>query len=157
MININHIRVSGGSGPFIRLILKNTMASFMTLELDCCDAELQDFADMVPITIRKLCIARCRSNVRFLLVPLNVEDLRVHGPDPDGDCVPIGITLRRLTDANIGKMRRLCLIDTCQEAGCRDLLHLTRALEDMHQKLLQLTPSFPVLKYSHIASRANKT
>ncbi|KAK0431018.1 hypothetical protein EV421DRAFT_202314 [Armillaria borealis] len=52
LININHVRVSGGSGAFIRLILENTMSPLVTSELDCCDAEPQDFADMVPITIR---------------------------------------------------------------------------------------------------------
>ncbi len=79
MININHVCVSGGSGPFIRLILENTMASLVTLEPDRCDAEPQDFAEMI-IAIRDLRISRCHSNIRFLLGPLNVEDLEVHGP-----------------------------------------------------------------------------
>ncbi|KAK0219297.1 hypothetical protein EDD85DRAFT_961257 [Armillaria nabsnona] len=142
-VNINHVCVSGRSGPFIRLILENTMTSLVTLELDCCDAEAQDFADMVPITIRKLCISRCRSNVRFLLGPLNVEDLEVHGPDPDGDCLPIGITLRRLTDVYIGKMKRLCLIDTYQEAECRELLHLMHAWERPFSSLEELVLDIP--------------
>ncbi|KAK0429622.1 hypothetical protein EV421DRAFT_1914337 [Armillaria borealis] len=51
MGNVNYIRVRGGSGPFICMILENTMASLVTLELDRCDADSQDFADMVPITI----------------------------------------------------------------------------------------------------------
>ncbi len=52
MININLVRVSGGSGSFMRLILENTMVSLMTLELDLCNAESQDFRDVVPIVIR---------------------------------------------------------------------------------------------------------
>ncbi|SJL17937.1 uncharacterized protein ARMOST_21507 [Armillaria ostoyae] len=92
--------------------------------------------------------------------------------DLDGACMPIGITLLRLTDAHLGKLKRLCLVDTCRDAECRDLLHLARTLErpfssleklvldillsqDMHQKLLQLMPAFPVLTNSHIVSRAN--
>ncbi|PBK95023.1 hypothetical protein ARMGADRAFT_1077788 [Armillaria gallica] len=155
MNNINRVRVSGGSGPFIRLILENTMAPLMTMELNRCYAEPQDFAEMVPITIQKLFISRCHSNLFFLLGRLTVEDLEVHGPDLDGECMPIGITLRRLTDAHLGKLKRLCLIDTCRDAGCRDLLHLARALkhpflsleelvldiplsQDMDQKLIQL-------------------
>ncbi|PBK64961.1 hypothetical protein ARMSODRAFT_1006831 [Armillaria solidipes] len=78
MVNVNYIRVSGGSGPFIRMILENAMASLVTLELDRCNADPQDFADMVPITIRDLRISRCHSNLRFLLGPLNVEELEVH-------------------------------------------------------------------------------
>ncbi|SJL17930.1 uncharacterized protein ARMOST_21500 [Armillaria ostoyae] len=80
MINVNYVRVSGASGPFIRLILENTMASLVTLEIDRCDAEPQDFAEMLPMTIRDLRISRCHSNVHFLLGPLTVEDLEVHGP-----------------------------------------------------------------------------
>ncbi len=66
MINIKHVHVSGGSGPFIRMILENTMASLVTVELDRCDAEPQDFADMISITIRKLRVSRCHSNLCFL-------------------------------------------------------------------------------------------
>ncbi len=65
MININLVRVSGGSGPFIRLILENTMVSLVTLELDLCNAESQNFGDVVPIVIRDLRISRCHSNMRF--------------------------------------------------------------------------------------------
>ncbi|KAK0219293.1 hypothetical protein EDD85DRAFT_865887 [Armillaria nabsnona] len=190
MINVNYIRVSGGSGPFIRVILENTMASLVTLELDRCNADPQDFTDMVPVTLRDLCISRCHSNLRFLLGPLNVEGLEVHGPSSslyltlpeltitlvglDGECMPIGVTLRRLTDAHLSGMQRLCLVDTCQDAGCRDVLHLAHALErhflsleelildlplsqDTYQKLLRLIPAFPVLKKSYIVSRANET
>ncbi|KAK0431450.1 hypothetical protein EV421DRAFT_169149 [Armillaria borealis] len=174
MVNVNYIHVSGGSGPFIRLILENMTVSLVTLELDRCDADPQDFADMVPITIRDLRISRCHLSLRFLLGPLTVENLEVHGPGLDGECMPIGVTLRRLTDAHLGKLKKLCLVDTCLDAGCHDVLHLTRALErrflsleelilelplpqDTHQKLLQLIPAFPVLKSSHIVSRANKT
>ncbi|SJL18095.1 uncharacterized protein ARMOST_21667 [Armillaria ostoyae] len=175
MNNINHVRVSGGSGPFVRLLLENTMASLVTLEFDHCYAsEPQDFSEMIPIIIRDLCISRRHSIVRFLLGPPTVEDLEVHGPDLDGECMPIGITLRRLTDAHLGKLKRLRLVDTCRDAGCRDLLHLARALErpfseleelvldiplspDMHQKLLQLMPPFPVLTNSDIVSRTNET
>ncbi|SJL17923.1 uncharacterized protein ARMOST_21493 [Armillaria ostoyae] len=151
----HHVHVSGGSGPFIRLTLENTTASLVTLELDGCYAEPQDFADMVPIAIRKLCISRCHSNLRFLLGPLTVEDLeRPH--------------------AHLGIMKRLCLVDTCRDAGCRGFLHLTRALEhpflsleelvldiplsqDLHQKLLSLMPAILTLKESHIVSRSNET
>ncbi|KAK0219295.1 hypothetical protein EDD85DRAFT_865892 [Armillaria nabsnona] len=174
MINVNHIRVSGASGAFIRLILENTMATLVTLELDDCYAEPQDFSEIIPIAIRDLRISRCHSNIRFLLGPLTVEDLEVHGPGLDGECMPIGVTLRRLTDADLGQLKRLCLVDTCRDAGCRDLLHLTRALErpspslkelvldiplpqDMRQKLLQLIPAFPVLTTSRIVSRAIET
>ncbi len=52
--NIGHVRVSGGSAPFICLILKNPMASLVTLELHRCDAKSQDIADMVPVAIRDL-------------------------------------------------------------------------------------------------------
>ncbi|SJL18111.1 uncharacterized protein ARMOST_21683 [Armillaria ostoyae] len=166
MININHVRVSGGSGPFMGLILENTTASLVTLELDGCYAEPQDFADMVPITIQKLHISRCHSNLCFLLGPLMVEDLEVPGPDLDGECMPIDVTLRRLTDAHLGIMKRLCLVDTCRDAGCRDFLHLTRALEglfsslkelvldiplshDTHNRLVRLIPAFPLLKESY--------
>lgn len=173
MANINHVRMNGGSGPSIRLILENTTASLATLELDGCYAEPQDFANMVPITIRDLHISRCQSNLRFLLGPLTVENLEVHGPDMDGDCMHVGITLRRLTDVHLSKMKRLCLVDICRDAGCRDLLHLARALErpfplleelildiplsqDMHRKLSDLIPAFPVLTSSRIISRTNE-
>ncbi len=43
--------------------------------------------------------------------------------------MPIGVTLRRLTDTDLGKLKRLRLVDTCRDEGCRDLLHLMRALE----------------------------
>ncbi len=80
MININHVRVSGGSGPFIPFILENTKVSLVTLGLICCDVEPQDFSEMIPIIIRDLRISRCHSNMHFLLGPLTVEDLEVHGP-----------------------------------------------------------------------------
>ncbi len=80
MNNINHVRVSGRSASFNRLILENTMASLVTLELDRCDAEPQDFTYMGPIVIRDLRISRCHPNMCFLLGPLIVENLEVHGP-----------------------------------------------------------------------------
>ncbi len=80
MIHINLVRVSGGSGPFIRLIREDTMMSLVTLELDLCKAESQDFGDVVPIVLRDLRISVCHSNIRFLLGPLTVEDLEVNGP-----------------------------------------------------------------------------
>ncbi|KAK0482163.1 hypothetical protein EDD18DRAFT_1467858, partial [Armillaria luteobubalina] len=79
MINIKHISVSGGSGTFIHLILENITRSLVTLELDRCDAEPQDLFDMVETTIRDLRILRCHSNMRFLLGPVTVEDLEIHG------------------------------------------------------------------------------
>ncbi|PBK64954.1 hypothetical protein ARMSODRAFT_1006828 [Armillaria solidipes] len=77
-------------------------------------------------------------------VRLSLEELEVHGPD------------------------------TCGDAGCRDVLHLAGTLEcpfssleelvldiplsqDMHPKLLQLIPAFPLLNNSPIVSRANET
>ncbi|KAK0184100.1 hypothetical protein F5146DRAFT_1125861 [Armillaria mellea] len=116
MVNVNLVRVSGGSGPFVPMVLENTKVSLVTLELDRCDADPQDFADMVPITLREL-------------RPLTVEDLEVHGPGFDRECMPIGVTLRRLTDAHLSKMRRLCLVHTCRDSGCRDILHLTRVMD----------------------------
>ncbi|PBK95021.1 hypothetical protein ARMGADRAFT_1077786 [Armillaria gallica] len=151
------------------------MASLVTLKLNRCYAEPQDFADIVPIVILELHISRCHSNLRFLLGRLTVEDLEVHGPDL---CIRrsmhIGLTLRRLTDAHFCKLKRLPLVDTCRDAGYRDLLHLARALErsfssleelvldipvsqDTHQKILQFVPAFPVLTNSHISLRANET
>ncbi|KAK0434518.1 uncharacterized protein EV420DRAFT_1488638 [Desarmillaria tabescens] len=41
-----------------------------------------DFAEMIPVAIRKLCISWCDPNVRFLLGPLSVEDLEVNGLGP---------------------------------------------------------------------------
>ncbi|KAK0431459.1 hypothetical protein EV421DRAFT_169817 [Armillaria borealis] len=117
-ININHVRVSR---PFIRMTLENTMASLVILELDRCDAEPQDFAEMTPVAIRDLRISRCHSNGGLLLS----KTWRYL----DGECMNIDITLRRLTEAYIGKMKRLCPVDTCQDTGCRDLLHLTRVME----------------------------
>ncbi len=38
----------------------------------------------------------------------------------------VGVTLRRLTDGNL---KRLYVIDTCRDSGCRDIVHLTYALE----------------------------
>ncbi|SJL15327.1 uncharacterized protein ARMOST_18820 [Armillaria ostoyae] len=160
--------------PLIRLILENTMASLVTLELHGCNAEPQDFSEMMSITIRKLFISRSHPNVRFLLGPLNVEELVVHGPGLDDECMRIGVTLRRLTDAHLGKLRRLCLVNTCRDAGCRDVLHLTHVLEarlssiedlvldiplsrNTHQNLLRVTPAFPALKNSRIISRTNET
>ncbi|KAK0207502.1 hypothetical protein IW262DRAFT_534962 [Armillaria fumosa] len=173
MVNANFVCVSRGSGPFIRIFLENTNASLLTMVLDHCDADPQDFADMTSITLRDLRMSRYHLNLRFLLGPLTAEDLEVHGPDLDGECMPIGITLRRFTDTHLGKMKRLRLVDTCRDVGCR-FLHLTRPLErpflsleelildlplsqDMHHKLLQLIPAFPVLKDSHIVSRVNET
>ncbi|KAK0184111.1 hypothetical protein F5146DRAFT_1145742 [Armillaria mellea] len=78
MVNVNFVRVSGGSGAFVRMILEKTKAALVTLVLDRCDADPQDFADMVPITLRDLRISRCHSNLRFLLGSLTVENLEVY-------------------------------------------------------------------------------
>ncbi len=51
----------------------------------------------------------------------------------------IGFTLRRLTDTQLVNIR-LCLVDTCEDVGCRDVLHFTRALE-----ICSLTPIAAVL------------
>ncbi|KAK0462250.1 uncharacterized protein EV420DRAFT_1180033 [Desarmillaria tabescens] len=172
MINIKHVHVSGGSGPFIRMILENTMASLVTLELNGCSADPQDFSEMMPITIRKLCISRCDPNVRFLLGPLSVEELEVHGLGMDGECMCIGVTLRRLTDAHLNTLKRICLVNICRDAGCRDVLHLMRVLEtrsdsfsslkglvldfplpeDIIPKLIKAMSAFPVLKVFRIVS-----
>ncbi|KAK0207508.1 hypothetical protein IW262DRAFT_1498621 [Armillaria fumosa] len=173
MMQYKHIRVSGGSGTLIRLILENTLGSLVTLELDRCDAEPQDFSDMVAINIGDLRILRCHSNVRFLLGPAIVVNLEVCDPRLDRECMPIGVTLRRLTGAHLGQLRRLCLVDICLDAGCRDLMHMVRAFErpfpkleelvldiplsdDIHRKLIQLLPAFPVLTNCRIVSRTNE-
>ncbi|KAK0505601.1 hypothetical protein EDD18DRAFT_1400185 [Armillaria luteobubalina] len=129
MINIKHIRVIGGSGTFIRLILENITRSLVTLELDRCDAEPQDFSDMVGITIRDLRVCGCHSNMRFLLGPVTVVNLEICGLGLDGECMHIGLTLRRLTDAHLGQLKRLCVVDTCCDSACRDLLHMVHAFE----------------------------
>ncbi len=56
------------------------MASLMPLGLDLCNAESQDFCDVVPIFIQDLHISICHSNMCFLLGPLTVELLEVHDP-----------------------------------------------------------------------------
>ncbi|PBK95030.1 hypothetical protein ARMGADRAFT_1028466 [Armillaria gallica] len=119
MSNVNYVRVSGASGAFIRLILENTMATLVTLELDDCYAEPQDFSEMIPIAIRDLRISTCHSNMRFLLGPLQVEDLEVHGAE------------RPLT-------------------SLKELVLDIPLSQDMHQKLLELIPAFPMLKESRI-------
>ncbi|KAK0462301.1 uncharacterized protein EV420DRAFT_1180996 [Desarmillaria tabescens] len=126
MVNLNHVRVIGGSGVLVRSIAESTATSLATLELEGCDAEPQDFTGMAPINIRRLSISHCDSNARFLLGPLVVEELEVYGPGLDGGCMNIGVALRRLTDGNL---KRLYVIDTCRDPGCRDIVHLTRALE----------------------------
>ncbi|KAK0471875.1 hypothetical protein IW261DRAFT_1571566 [Armillaria novae-zelandiae] len=104
MANVSHVRVSGGSGPLIRLVLENTMVSLVALELHSCNVEPQDFSEMTTITIRKLFISQSHPNVHFLLGPLRVEELVVHGPvGLDDECMHIGVTLRRLTDAHLGR------------------------------------------------------
>ncbi len=78
------------------------------------------------------------SNIRFLLGPLSrrfggawstfvslyltSQELTGMLADLDWDCMPIGITLRRLTDAHISKIRRSYLVNTCRDVGCRHLL-----------------------------------
>ncbi len=120
MINIKHVHVSGGSGPFIRLILEDTMASLVTVELDRCDAAPQDFADVVSNTIRKLRVSRCHSNLCCLWnlspsktwrsvvqIRLSISDLVVSNPfiNLDSECMPISVTLWRHTDTHLGKIR----------------------------------------------------
>ncbi|SJL17897.1 uncharacterized protein ARMOST_21464 [Armillaria ostoyae] len=84
MVNLNHVRVSGGTGTLIRSIVENVATSLVTLELEVCDAEPQDVAGMVPVSIGRLSISRCHSNIRFILGPLTVEELEVYGPGLDG-------------------------------------------------------------------------
>ncbi|KAK0482158.1 hypothetical protein EDD18DRAFT_1362598 [Armillaria luteobubalina] len=79
MINIDRIRVSGGSGTFVGLVHENIAGSLVMLELYRCHAELQDFSGMAAITIRDLRILRYHSNVHFLLGPVTVVDLEVRG------------------------------------------------------------------------------
>ncbi|KAK0505597.1 hypothetical protein EDD18DRAFT_340295 [Armillaria luteobubalina] len=131
MINIKHIR------------------SLVTLELDRCDAEPQDFSDMVTISIRDLRLSGCHSNVCFLLGPVAVVNLEVHGPGLDGECMPIGLTLRCLTYAHLGQLKSLCLVDTCRDAGCSDLLHLARALERPFSSLEALVVDIPLSEVIH--------
>ncbi|KAK0460811.1 hypothetical protein IW261DRAFT_1428754 [Armillaria novae-zelandiae] len=83
----------------------------------------------------------------------------------DGECMHIGVTLRRLTDAHLGQLRKLCLVDTCCDAGCRDVLHMRpfSSLDELvldiplsnniRRKLMQLLPAFPVLTNCRIVSR----
>ncbi len=66
--------------PLVRSIVENVAASLGTLELEGCDADPQDFAGMAPMSIRRLSISRCHSNIRFILGPLAVEELEVYGP-----------------------------------------------------------------------------
>ncbi|KAK0221312.1 hypothetical protein IW262DRAFT_1493166 [Armillaria fumosa] len=177
MVNVSHICVSGGSGPLIRLIIENTMASLVALELHGCNAEPQDLSEMMTIRIRKLFISRSHPNVRFLLGPLSVEELVVHGPGMDDECMHVGVTLRRLTDAHLGHLRRLCLVNTCRDVERKDIMHLTRVLEvsrarfssleelivdiplsqDTLQKLLRMIPAFPALNKVRIVSWTNET
>lgn len=160
MVNLNHVRVSGGTGTLVRSIVENVAASLGTLELEGCDADPQDFAGMAPMSIRRLSISRCHSNIRFILGPLAVEELEVYGPGLDEGCMHVGVTLRRLTDGNL---KRLYVIDTCRDSGCRDIVHLTYALETRLaslevlvldipfsqttlQKLLRVVSLYPALK-----------
>ncbi|KAK0462300.1 uncharacterized protein EV420DRAFT_1761572 [Desarmillaria tabescens] len=138
MVNLNHVRVIGGPGTLIRSIVESTTASLTTLELEECDAEPQDFSEMASVAIRRLSISRCHSNVRFILGPLTVEELEVHGPSLDEECTHVGVALRRLTDGNL---KRLHLINTCRDPGCRDVLHLAHALETQPTRF----PSLEVL------------
>ncbi|KAK0207473.1 hypothetical protein IW262DRAFT_534069 [Armillaria fumosa] len=140
MVNLNYVRVSGGSGPLIRLIVESVTTSLVTLELEGCDAEPQDFAGMASVSIRRLSISRCHSNIRFILGSLAVGELEVYGPGLDGGCMHVGVTLRRLTDGNL---KRLYLIDTCRDSGCRDIVHLTRALETRLASLEVLVLDIP--------------
>ncbi|SJL17931.1 uncharacterized protein ARMOST_21501 [Armillaria ostoyae] len=111
---------------------------------------------------------------RFTSLYLTSQKLTNTPVDLDGECMPIGITLWRPTDAHLGKLKRLSIVDTCCDAGCHDILHLAHALErpfssleelvleiplldNMHQKLMQLIPAFPMLKNGHIVSRTNET
>ncbi len=42
MTNLNHVRVSGGTGTLVRSIVENVPASLAAVELEECDAEPQD-------------------------------------------------------------------------------------------------------------------
>ncbi|KAK0431388.1 hypothetical protein EV421DRAFT_170039 [Armillaria borealis] len=140
MVNLNHVRVSGGTGTLVRSIVENVAASLITLDLEGCDAEPQDFAGMAPVSIRRLSISRCHSNIRFILGPVTVEELEVYGRGLDGGCMHVGVALRRLTDGNL---KRLYVIDTCQDSGCRDIVHLVRALETRLASLEVLVLDIP--------------
>lgn len=141
MVNLNHVRVNGGTGPLVRSIVGNVATSLVTVELEECDAEPQDFAGMASMAIRRLSISRCHSNIRFFLGPLAVEELEVHGSGLDGGCMHVGVTLRRLTDGNL---KKLYVIDTCRDSGCRDVVHLTRALETRLASLEVLVLDIPL-------------
>ncbi|KAK0475396.1 hypothetical protein IW261DRAFT_1567790 [Armillaria novae-zelandiae] len=140
MVNLNHVRVSRGTGTLVRLVVESVAASLVTLELEGCDAEPQDFAGMASVSIRRLSISCCHSSIRFILGPLAVEELEVYGPALDGGCMHVGVTLRRLTDGNL---KRLYVIDTCRDSGCRDIVHLTRALETRLASLEVLVLDIP--------------
>lgn len=140
MINLSHVRVSGRTGTLVRLVVESVATALVTLELEGCDAEPQDFAGMASVSIRRLSISRCHSNIRFILGPLAVGELEVYGPGLDGGCMHVGVTLRRLTGGNL---KSLYVIDTCRDSGCRDILHLTRALETRLASLEVLVLDIP--------------
>ncbi len=49
--------------------------------------------------------------------------------DLHGKCLHIGFMLQQLTDTQLVNIRRLCLVDTCEDVGCCDVLHFSHALE----------------------------
>ncbi|KAK0475374.1 hypothetical protein IW261DRAFT_1422211 [Armillaria novae-zelandiae] len=162
-VNLNHVRVSGGTGTLVRLVVESVGASPVTLELEGCDAKAQDFAGMAshalylrPLAVEELEVYGPGSSFRLR----NVSSLMCSHEDLDGGCMHLGVTLRRLTDGNL---KRLYVIDTCRDSGCRDIVHLTRALEtrlaslevlvldipfsqSTLEKLLQVVSLYPALK-----------
>ncbi|PBK64980.1 hypothetical protein ARMSODRAFT_1022686 [Armillaria solidipes] len=141
MVNLNHVCVSGGTGTLVRSIVEDVAVSLVTLELERCNAEPRDFSGMAPVSIRRLSISCCHSNIRFILGPVAVEELEVYGPGLDGGCMHVGVTLRRLTD---GHLKRLYVINTCRDSGCRDIVHLARALETCLASLEVLVLNIPL-------------
>ncbi|KAK0241033.1 hypothetical protein EDD85DRAFT_948124 [Armillaria nabsnona] len=84
MVNLSHVRVSRGAGTLVRSIVENVTLSLVSLELEGCDAERQNFTGLAPVSIRRLSISRCHFNIHFILGPLAVEELEMYGPGLHG-------------------------------------------------------------------------
>ncbi|KAK0467517.1 hypothetical protein IW261DRAFT_1061308 [Armillaria novae-zelandiae] len=136
------------------LLLENTKKLLVMLQVDQCDAKPQDFSDIMGSAYLAVSCECALSFGTGHCLEFGVTNSLL---GLDGECMRIGVTLRRLTDAHLGQLRRLCLVDTCSDAGCRDLMHMRpfSSLEEIlvdillsnnvHRKLMQVLPVFPVL------------
>ncbi|KAK0207485.1 hypothetical protein IW262DRAFT_1302698 [Armillaria fumosa] len=111
MVTLYHVRVIGGTGTHVRSIVENFAASLVTLELEGCDAEPQDFAGMTPVSIWRLSISRFHSNMPS---PLAVKELELYRPGLDEGCIHVGVPLRMG-----GNLKRVYDIDTCRDSCFR--------------------------------------